>query len=104
MLADRGALRAEARGDVVGDGRDLGVGIDGAEGWHGEDVGRSDAPRAGNHDLRNIRGAGIIHRARTGECCESRNRAHSAPVMAARAGTLRSEEHTSELQSLTNLV
>src|ERR1700719_722223 len=71
VLADRGAFRAEARGDVVGDGRDLGVGVDAAEGRHGEAAWWSESPRAGNHTLRNIRGTGIIHRARTGECGES---------------------------------
>src|ERR1700693_1451507 len=71
VLADRGALRAEARGDVVGNGRDLGVGVGAAEGRHGDDAWWSGSPRAGNHNLRNIRGTGIIHRARTGECGES---------------------------------
>src|SRR5262249_57152381 len=37
-------------------------------------------------------------------CAHLRSARHSSPLVSLRSGTQRSEEHTSELQSLTNLV
>src|SRR6202171_1462719 len=55
-LGDAGSLAAEPRGDVVGDGRDLRVGVRAAEGGHGGGA-RCVPVRTRDYDLHDVRAA-----------------------------------------------
>ena|SRR6516225_4760768 len=64
--SDIGGLAAEARGNEVGHGGDLDVGIPASEGWHRHKAVRGRPGRARDDDLSNIGGGAIINGTGTG--------------------------------------
>src|SRR5579862_1728341 len=84
QLRDRGGAEsrsrsAEARRDVVGDARDLLVGIGGAKGRHIVGVTARVPWAARDDDLRNVDSARIVDRAGPRERCERKHRTLSGP-------------------------
>src|SRR6266850_4158190 len=76
------SFAAEARGDVVGHGRNLGIGVGVAERRHRDGILWRMSLGPGNHDLRDVRCTGIVDCPGAGQCGERRDRAFTGPVMA----------------------
>jgi hypothetical protein len=84
---DLRALAAKASGDVVGDGCNLGIGIDVAKGRHRDHPRRSMTLGAGDNDLRDTGRSGIVDGPGARERGEWRDGAFAGPAVTAYAGT-----------------
>ena len=84
---DLRALAAKASGDVVGDGCNLGGGIDVAKGRHRDHPRRSMTLGAGDNDLRDTGRSGIVDGPGAGERGEWRDGAFAGSAVTAYAGT-----------------